>query len=212
VTGHYLKKPIVVNTDTEQLCVLLGHRNVPAATKVLTCSAALFPHCRYWIKQRAKLISFSEAQGTWSIPGPESFSEDSYHVGVAMTLLGQCYSNAETVAVQVRKRLGASLSAKDVTPPDDARFSEWKVSSGYKVGWPAEICVALAGVVVSTTEPMVSNINSTHTGLCPIGSMAAYHNWDDFTMVIYQAYRMVTEHSHSSTIRFAMTSLPAFGQ
>jgi len=40
--------------------------------------------------------------------------------------------------------------------------------------------------------------------------MAAEHGWDDFTTVLYQAYRLVTEHSHSSTVRFAMMGLTAF--
>ena len=72
-------------------------------TKLLTCTAALYPHTQKWVLSKSDLITYEEATTEWSLLPEPQLERDKYYVSVAMTLLGQCFTITENFDKQVYK-------------------------------------------------------------------------------------------------------------
>ena len=102
--GHnFATRPVSVSVSPAELQSVLYASAVPVVTKLLTCTAALYPHTQKWVLSKSDLITYEEAATEWSLLPEPQLERDKYYVSVAMTLLGQCFTITENFDKQVYK-------------------------------------------------------------------------------------------------------------
>jgi hypothetical protein len=202
---------VVAGIEPGELQALLWSRAVPPYTKVLSCAYALFEYTRAEINKKAEAIDYAAAVRQWSLPARPIFNSDEYHVSIAMTILGMCFTRM--VDRQVRKRLLAAAAADNdqIRVPDAAIFARFLRESGFRDETLTPMAKIHIGQIVAVVEVSGKvDINADRASLCPPGELAAAYQWPPFVTGLYIQLRLAAEFMESTTLRLALASLGRF--
>jgi len=200
----------VVRVSGFDLVSLLWSEKVPMVTKIMTAAASTFGWVGKYIEANCEVISYERAQEIWGVANKDSPTFNDYVISVACVLLGTCYTQKKNIGKQMLSRINALKAYCGKAKIELPAVTAFTQLPNYEPGANPGIVSELIGKIVCLVGTTKTDCNAKAADLLSIPAINAIYHMDTFTEGLLVQFRLVAQKVHSTTLRFAIASIPEY--